>query len=98
MGNQVHPEPNWTLGYFGLLDHEFVGLNWVIENHVIFLVKSPILQVDNGRTNKVVTENHVVIPDLNFQNSVFGQLNNLVDFFIELGIVTVLDVFIFELS
>lgn len=74
-----------------------MSLYWIVERHIILLVKRPVLQVDNRRTDKVITEYRIIVPDFDFQERVIGKLNYLVNFLVELWVFGVFDILRFEL-
>lgn len=74
-----------------------MGLNGIVEDDVTLLVKGSVFQVDDCGADEVISEDGVVVPDFDFQNRVFGKFNHLVNFFVELGVIDVLDVLVLEL-
>lgn len=95
--DKVQPKSYRALRNFRLLDHEFMSLYWIVERHVVLLVKRPVLQVDNRRANKVITQYRIIVPNFYFQQRVIGKLNYLVNFLVELRVVGVFDILRFEL-
>lgn len=97
MGNEIQPETNRALRNLGLLYCKFMGFNWIVKKYIVLLVKGTILQVDDCRSDKVISQNHVIIPNFYLQNCIFWQLNDLVNFLHELGIIAIFKILIFEL-